>query len=233
MNLSKLEKNEKIIILSILRKVKKHGKSAKILAGLTFKELRTITTREEWKFIRTIIHIDPKQYGFKGPRYGIARVPKSLVVIRNQQYRKGRNIKKIPPQLIPKNTYIAYQKLVRAMKKDISKIVLIESAYRSPAYQLVVFFHYLHYHRWDAKKTCRRVALPGYSEHGFPPRQALDLITMDGIPSDANLLAFAETKEYSWLYKHAHRFHFYLSYPKKNKWGIMFEPWHWSFRKQL
>lgn len=231
MDLSQLGKNEKAIILSVLRKVKTHGKRTKILAGLDLKTLKTLPTKEEWKLIRAIIRINPKQYGFKGPRYGIARVPKNLMVIRNQQYRTGRNIKKIPPQLVPKNTYTAYQNLVHAMEKDISKTVLIESAYRSPAYQLIVFLHYLHYYRWDAKKTCSRVALPGYSEHGFPPRQALDFITVDGIPSDTNLLAFAKTEEYLWLCKHAYKFHFYLSYPKKNKWGIMFEPWHWSFRK--
>lgn len=231
MDLSKLGKNEKTMILSVLRNVKAHGKRTKIPAILDFKTLRTLITKEEWKLISVIIHIDPKQYGFKGPYYGIARVPKSIVVIRDQRYSKGRSIKKIPPQPVPKNTYAAYQALVRAMEKDISKTVLIESAYRSPAYQLIVFLHYLHYHRWDARKTCRRVALPGYSEHGFPPRQALDFITVNSIPSDANLLAFAKTKEYLWLCKHAYKFHFYLSYPKQNKWGIMFEPWHWSFRK--
>lgn len=231
MDLSKLGKNEKTLILSILRKVKTHEKRIKIIAGLDFKTLRTLITKEEWKLISAVISINPKKYGFKGPYYGIARVPKNLVIIHNQQYRTGRNIKKIPPQLVPKRTYAAYQALVYAMGKDISKTVLIESAYRSPAYQLIVFLHYLHYHRWDARKICSRVALPGYSEHGFPPRQALDFITVNGIPSDTNLLAFAKTKEYLWLHEHAHTFHFYLSYPKQNKWGIMFEPWHWSFRK--
>lgn len=233
MDLAKLGKDEKAMILSILRKVKKHEKSAKILAGLDFKTLRTLIAKEEWKLISAVLRIDPKQYGFKGPYYGIARVPKNLIVISNQRYRAGRNIKKIPPQLVPKRTYTAYQALAHAMKKDVSKTILIESAYRSPAYQLIVFLYYLQLYRWDARKTCGRVALPGYSEHGFPPRQALDFITMDGIPSDSNLLAFAKTNEYLWLCKHARRFHFYLSYPKKNKWGIMFEPWHWSFRKQL
>jgi len=231
MNLSQLRKNEKALILSVLRKIKTHEKKTKILAGIDFKTLRTLTTKEEWKLVSAIIHIDPRQYGFKGPYYGITQVPKNLAVIRNQQYHKGRNMKKIPPQLIPKSAYAAYQILLRAMKEDISKTVLIESAYRSPAYQLIVFLYYLRYYRWDARKTCSRVALSGYSEHGFPPRQALDFITANGIPSDTNLSAFAKTEEYLWLCKHANRFHFYLSYPKQNKWGMMFEPWHWSFRK--
>ena len=76
-----------------------------------------------------------------------------------------------------------------------------------------------------------RVAFPGYSEHGAPRWPAIDFVTMKGMPSDKNPLDFVSTEEYRWLLKNAHRFGFYLSYPKNNKDGIMYEPWHWRFEK--
>lgn len=151
-------------------------------------------------------------------------------MVRNQKIKKGKTTKIITPQLVPKNVYTSYQRLIVAMQKDISSAVLIESGYRSPAYQIIVFLFYLKHHTWNMRKTAKRVALPGYSEHGFPKKQALDFITINGIPSDANPLAFAKTPEYAWLCKHAQRFGFSLSYPKNNTWGVTFEPWHWSFK---
>jgi D-alanyl-D-alanine carboxypeptidase len=75
----------------------------------------------------------------------------------------------------------------------------------------------------------RNVALPGYSEHGYPPRQAIDFITADGISFGPEKV-FDETQEYGWLLKNAQKFGFYLSYPKNNKQEMAFEPWHWHYK---
>jgi D-alanyl-D-alanine carboxypeptidase len=70
----------------------------------------------------------------------------------------------------------------------------------------------------------RIVAAPGCSEHHTG--RALDL----GSPEDLNLdVEFERTAEFRWLKRHARRFGFRLSYPRKNRHGISYEPWHWCW----
>ena len=40
---------------------------------------------------------------------------------------------------------------------------------------------------------------------------------------------FADTKEYEWLLEHAKNYGFEMSFPKNNKQGLGFEPWHWKY----
>ncbi|MEK7506552.1 MAG: D-alanyl-D-alanine carboxypeptidase family protein [Patescibacteria group bacterium] len=225
----RLQKSDEALTESILRKAGEHQQKHPLFARLGFEKIYKFLSNEEKIFIKKIMGIDPQNYGFRGLRYDLVPVPQKLVVIRNQQYRQKGGLKTLPPQLVPKKVYSAFRKLNEAMEKDISKKLLIESAYRSPAYQLITFLHYLKFHKWDLRRTVKRVALPGYSEHGFPPKQALDFITIDGIPADEKPLEFAKTKEYKWLLRNAKKFNFHLSYPRNNKWGITFEPWHWAF----
>ena len=71
----------------------------------------------------------------------------------------------------------------------------------------------------------RYVAAPGCSEHHTG--RALDI----GAPGELELSdAFARTAEYRWLKRHAARFGFHLSYPRRNRHGIGYEPWHWCWR---
>ena len=68
-------------------------------------------------------------------------------------------------------------------------------------------------------------AVPGCSEHHTG--RALDL----GSPKEMTLsAAFARTREFRWLKRHAARFGFHLSYPRGNRQGIEYEPWHWCWR---
>lgn len=52
-----------------------------------------------------------------------------------------------------------------------------------------------------------------------------------GLAVDINSLEedFADTKEYEWLLKHAQNYGFEMSFPKNNKQGLGFEPWHWRY----
>ena len=71
----------------------------------------------------------------------------------------------------------------------------------------------------------RYVAAPGCSEHHTG--RAVDL----GSPGSEWLdVRFGQTREYRWLRRHASRFGFSLSYPKRAKTGIGYEPWHWCWR---
>jgi D-alanyl-D-alanine carboxypeptidase len=108
----------------------------------------------------------------------------------------------------------------------------VESGYRSPAYQLYLFIFYLVQHDYSVRETARWNAFPGYSEHGFPDRQALDFITADGVSGEQDPELFESREEYAWLLAHAAEYGFFLSYPKDNPQGIGFEPWHWHHEKR-
>ena len=66
-------------------------------------------------------------------------------------------------------------------------------------------------------------AAPGYSEHHTG--LALDLTTTGCKTLEHE---FDQTAAFAWLQKNASRFSFQLSYPKDNKHGIAYEPWHWA-----
>jgi zinc D-Ala-D-Ala carboxypeptidase len=72
-----------------------------------------------------------------------------------------------------------------------------------------------------------RVAIPGFSEHHTGC--AIDVGSVDCFPPTQEL---AKTKTYEWLVRHAGEFRFYLSYPERNPFGIIFEPWHWCYRAE-
>jgi D-alanyl-D-alanine carboxypeptidase len=92
---------------------------------------------------------------------------------------------------------------------------------------LYLFVFYLSNHAYSIRETVKYVALPGYSEHGCPRRQALDFINEEGINGDGCPEQFEALAENAWLLKNAHKFNFVLSYPKDAKEGITYEPWHW------
>ncbi|MDH3327313.1 MAG: M15 family metallopeptidase [Gammaproteobacteria bacterium] len=67
-------------------------------------------------------------------------------------------------------------------------------------------------------------AAPGYSEHHTG--RAIDLTTEGCAPLTE---AFEKTLAFKWLQENAQHFSFSLSYPKDNKCGIAYEPWHWAY----
>jgi len=138
----------------------------------------------------------------------------------------------LDPQYLPRNVLEAYQRMMDAMVADLGTRLLVESGYRSPAYQLYLFLFYLPKHDHSITETNRFVALPGHSEHGYPPRQAIDFINEAGINGEDDPGAFEALPEYRWLEEHAAAFSFALSYPRDNPLGTAFEPWHWHYVSQ-
>jgi D-alanyl-D-alanine carboxypeptidase len=67
-------------------------------------------------------------------------------------------------------------------------------------------------------------APPGYSEHHTG--RAVDVTTAGVRPLE---LEFEGTGAFAWLSRHAGRFGFVLSYPRQNRYGYLYEPWHWCF----
>lgn len=70
----------------------------------------------------------------------------------------------------------------------------------------------------------RSIAAPGYSEHHTG--LAIDVGTPGALPLEE---AFATTAAFAWLSRHAEAFGFRLSYPRDNRQGFVYEPWHWCW----
>ncbi len=137
----------------------------------------------------------------------------------------------LDPQYLPQDVLQAYEKMMDAMQAGLGKRLLVESGYRSPAYQLYLFLYYMPKHDHSVKETNRFVALPGHSEHGYPPRQAIDFINEEGINGEDHPEEFEALPEYRWLQARAKEFGFFLSYPRDNPLNTAFEPWHWHYEK--
>ncbi|MEX0869943.1 MAG: M15 family metallopeptidase [Candidatus Spechtbacterales bacterium] len=214
-------------ILSKLEREKEKQEDNAILL-LSFEELFGMLSEEEHSFIDEILSLDPGSYGFRGPFLSRDPVSASLAVIKGQEYEWKGELKKIATQYLPEHVYDAFQKMNEEIEKDLGSRFLIRSGYRSPAYQVFVVIYNLVKKEYSFGEVLRWVALPGYSEHGYTDRQAIDLITENGTINGSEV-TFAETEEYKWLLDNAGKFNFYLSYPQNNKWGVAFEPWHWHY----
>lgn len=96
------------------------------------------------------------------------------------------------------------------------------------------------YRSWDyqAGILCRKLAAgqtlaqilavntaPGFSEHHSG--RAID-IGAQGEPPAAE--SFEQTPQFAWLSERAAEFGFYMSYPRENPHGVIYEPWHWCWQ---
>lgn len=112
----------------------------------------------------------------------------------------------------------------RAAAEGIDLAVL--SAFRGMALQRQLFFDVSAERNQSASTRAQVSAPPGYSEHSTG--YAVDL--GDGREPGANLSPrFETTQAYAWLVANAARFHYQLSFPRANRQGVSFEPWHWRY----
>lgn len=121
------------------------------------------------------------------------------------------------------DTVLHWTDMQRAAQQDGIQLKVL-SAFRSIDYQRQLIARKLD--RGDPpNQILQVVALPGYSEHhtGY----ALDIVTTDypELTEDFEL-----SDGFAWLSHSAHQFGFFLSYPRDNPWGFVYEPWHWCFK---
>lgn len=106
-------------------------------------------------------------------------------------------------------------------------VLLPVSAFRSAAYQRLILERKL-----SAGQTMEQIlrvsAAPGFSEHHTG--RAIDVTAPNCKPLTEE---FEQTAEFAWLARRAKDFGFAMSYPRNNKSGVAFEPWHWMFRDSL
>lgn len=117
----------------------------------------------------------------------------------------------------------AWKKMREAAARD-GIVLLPLSGFRSVARQTAIIRAKVAGGRPIAD-ILRFVAAPGYSEHHTG--RALDIGSPEHIELDEH---FARTAAYRWLRRRAGEFGFILSYPRANRHGIAYEPWHWCWR---
>jgi len=175
-------------------------------------------------FANQICNINTEKYGIQRPPVEPVE-PDNVMVVSSQTYQTRDGIHPIPNRLVPTQTMGAFVELNKAMKNDIDREVVIQSGYRSPAYQLFVFLFQLRENNWSIEKTLKKAALPGRSQHASK-KQALDLRAKQFIGTHDSY-DFSRTAEFRWLKERAAEFGFSLSYPQNNSTNTQFEPWHW------
>ena len=117
---------------------------------------------------------------------------------------------------------IRWEALESAAKAD-DVSVFIVSAFRGFQRQTEVVRSALASGR-SVESVFANIAPPGCSEHHTG--RAIDLGTVGcGDLTEA----FEQTLAFAWLREHAAQFGYKLSFPRNNKWGYTYEPWHWCF----
>ena len=114
---------------------------------------------------------------------------------------------------------------MEAAAANCGAILLIVSAFRSIERQTeIVRRKRAKGMSWEA--ILRVNAYPGFSEHHTGC--AVDI----GSPGCCELEEdFEKTAEFRWLHDHAIEFGFAMSYPRGNSFGVIYEPWHWMWRR--
>ena len=123
---------------------------------------------------------------------------------------------------VHKDLYKAFLTMQAAAKKDGADIFII-SGFRSRAEQKIIFVRKfkdkVNPSEQEFVKRLKFSAPSSFSEHHT------------GLAVDVNSLFqnFAKTYEYKWLVENAEKYGFENSFPKNNKQGLGFEPWHWRY----
>ncbi|WP_150467362.1 D-alanyl-D-alanine carboxypeptidase family protein [Francisella sp. SYW-9] len=123
-------------------------------------------------------------------------------------------------------TYKAWLTLKEAAKIDQVELFIV-SGFRSYEYQQKIIDRKLA-NGQTLEQITKVNALPGQSEHHTG--RAIDLTTAD--EKEVLTEEFEKTKAFKWLTKNASKFGFKMSFPPKNKYGFIYEPWHWCYQNE-
>ena len=119
-------------------------------------------------------------------------------------------------------TALQWQRMEKAARHS-GVTLFIFCAFRGVQEQAMLIRHFLK--TKTMAEALEVAAAPGHSEHHTG--RALDIGTTGCLPPTVE---FEHTQAFSWLSTHAEEFNFTLTYPRNNRYGIAFEPWHWCQR---
>jgi D-alanyl-D-alanine carboxypeptidase len=155
----------------------------------------------------------PRNYG-RTRCLRVQREPARLVSIGNDVH--GRE------QWLQPRAARALARLLEAAARD-GVTLQVVSAFRSIEYQFGIVQRKLA-RGLTMDEILRVSAAPGYSEHHTG--RCVDLTTPGCTPLEEE---FERSPAFRWLEGNATRFGFALSYPRGNRHGIAYEPWHWCW----
>ena len=142
---------------------------------LTWKELYAPLDPVSRAFLDACRALKAAELGATSHYFGELPDAPDLVPVGTQVTVKNGVAAPLDPQYLPRPVHEAYERMMAVMEADLGKRLLVESGYRSPAYQLYLFLYYLPKHDYSIVETNRFVALPGHSEHGYPDRKSTRL----------------------------------------------------------
>ena len=139
------------------------------------------------------------------------------------------NLIEIQPNiLVHKAMYKSLKKMQDDAERDGIYLVFL-SGYRSIKLQKQIFYSLKSIRNQIASERARVSAPPGYSEHstGF----AIDIGDAYERESDFEE-SFENTRAFKWLKNNAAKYHFRLSFDKKQI-SVDYEPWHWRYEGSI
>lgn len=180
-------------------------------------------SEDERVLVLGVCALDAAAYGVKFPRI-LTEEPADLVKIEPQPYVHDSHVKYLGPQYVTEQFGESFAEMNERMNRNLGHGLLMQSGYRSPAYQAITFLRELHKNDGDVGKTVRVVAPPFHSEHNDTQQLAADFMRPQFSGANTH---FELTDQYQWLGENAEDHGFVLSYPESNDQGVAFEPWHW------
>ena len=139
------------------------------------------------------------------------------------------NLIEIKPNiLVHKGMYKSLKDMQDDAEKDGIYLVFL-SGYRSIKLQKQIFYSLKSTRNQIASERARVSAPPGYSEHstGF----AIDIGDAYARETDFEE-SFENTNAFKWLKNNAAKYHFKLSFDKKQT-SVDYEPWHWRYEGSI
>ena len=80
----------------------------------------------------------------------------------------------------------------------------------------------------EISQILRVNAAPGFSQHHTGC--AVDIATPGSRPLTEE---FDKTDAFAWLVDKAVKFDFSMTYPRNNRFGFIYEPWHWALNSKI
>ncbi|HEX5765991.1 MAG TPA: M15 family metallopeptidase [Woeseiaceae bacterium] len=142
-------------------------------------------------------------------------------------YAEARDLVDVGPNLVGRMQRLTpeaagrWQRMASAAADDGIRLLIV-SGFRSFDYQAQLIRKKLE--AGQAIGEILRVnAAPGFSQHHTGT--AVDVASPGSRPLTED---FENSEAFRWLGENAGRFGFSMTYPRANRWGFIYEPWHWS-----
>jgi len=130
------------------------------------------------------------------------------------------------PQYLREDAAGHWFNLVKAALSDGIELLMV-SGFRNIEYQADLIRRKLEAGQ-EISQILRVNAAPGFSQHHTGC--AVDIATPGTRPLTEE---FDKTDAFAWLVEKAVKFDFSMTYPRDNRFGFIYEPWHWALNSKI